>query len=44
MCSTGTSESNLSRRELMLSCAIIKQFGFLSQVFLSFSKGSEIAS
>ena len=39
-----TSELNLLRRELMLSCAIINRFGFLSLVFLSFSKGSEINS
>ena len=44
LCSICTSESNLLRRELILSCAIINLFGFLSLVFLSFSKGSEIGS
>ena len=37
-----TSESNLLRTESILSCAIINLFGFLSLVFLSFLKGSEI--
>ena len=44
LCNIRTSESNLLRRELILSCAIINLFEFLSLVFLSFSKGSEIGS
>ena len=38
LCSIRTSESNLLRRELILSCAIINLFGFLCLVFLVFQK------
>ena len=42
LCSICTSESNSLHRETMLIWAIINLFGFLSQVFIIFSKGSEI--
>ena len=39
LCSICTIKSNLLRRELVLSCAIIYLFGFLSLVFVGFWKG-----
>ena len=39
LCSICTIKSNLLRRELVLSCAIIYLFGFLSLVFVGFRKG-----
>ena len=41
LCSIRTSESNLLRRELMLSYPIINLFEFLSLVFSNFLRGSE---